>query len=100
MTIEGVRELAMMLCFNKELRYLALNNNEIDDNSMNLLGDALQYNKRLEYLYLNNCNLNDECVPLIIDIMKQSKTLMSIELVKNHLTEHGKMIINEASNVK
>ena len=44
-TIEGVRELAMMLCSNNDLRYLGLNNNELDDSSMSLLGDALQYNK-------------------------------------------------------
>ncbi|CAF2489160.1 unnamed protein product [Rotaria sp. Silwood2] len=96
-TIEGVRQLADMLCSNKTLRYLVLNNNEIDDNCMNLLVDGLQYNKTLQNLYLNNCNLKDKCVPLIIDIMKQSKTLIYIELVKNHLTEQGKMTINEAA---
>ncbi|CAF3430719.1 unnamed protein product [Rotaria sp. Silwood1] len=97
MTIEGVRQLANMLCSNKTLRYLALNNNEIDDNCMKLLVNGLQYNKSLQNLYLNNCNLKDECVPFIINIMKQNKTLIYIELVKNHLTEQGKMAINQAA---
>jgi hypothetical protein len=64
---------------------------------MSLLGGALEYNKTLEYLYLNSCNLNDNCVPLIIDILKHNKSLISIELVKNHLTEQGKMTINETA---
>ncbi|CAF1139133.1 unnamed protein product [Rotaria sordida] len=99
MTTEGVDQLSNMLCSNKTLRYLALNNNEIDDNCMNLLVDGLKYNKTLENLYMNNCNLKDKCVPLIIDIMKQNKTLIYIELVKNHLTEQGKMTINEAATL-
>jgi Ran GTPase-activating protein (RanGAP) involved in mRNA processing and transport len=95
MTIEGVHELAFMLCSNKELRSLSLNNNQIGEKGMNLLADALQCNKSLEHLYLNNCNLKDECVPLIMDIMKQNTTLTSIELVKNDFTEHGKMVLKE-----
>jgi hypothetical protein len=35
--------------------------------------------------------------PLILKIMKQNETLISIELVKNHLTEQGKMAIKEAA---
>jgi Ran GTPase-activating protein (RanGAP) involved in mRNA processing and transport len=98
MTNEGLRELAIMLSLNKELRYLALNGNQIDDNGLKLLSDALRCNRSLEYLYLNNCDLKDECVPLIIEMMKHSKTLMSIELVKNRLTEHGKTVLTKASN--
>jgi Ran GTPase-activating protein (RanGAP) involved in mRNA processing and transport len=96
MSIEGVRELGSMLCLNKKLRYLSLNHNDIGDTSMHLLADALQYNKTLQYLYLNNCNLRDECVPFIVDIIKQTKTLVSIELVKNQLTEEDKFLINQA----
>jgi Ran GTPase-activating protein (RanGAP) involved in mRNA processing and transport len=88
-----------MLRSNKELRYLSLNNNKIDDNSMKLLSDALQCNRSLQYLYLNNCDLKDECVPWIIDMMKENTTLTSIELVKNHLTEQGKMAIKEATTL-
>jgi Ran GTPase-activating protein (RanGAP) involved in mRNA processing and transport len=98
MSIEGVCELASMLCMNKKLRYLSMNHNEIGDQSIHLLADALQYNKTLQYLYLNNCNLRDGCVPSIVDIIEQSRTLISIELVKNQLTNEDKFTINQAAS--
>jgi len=99
MTSEGVGQLSNMLLVNHELQYLVLNNNEMDVECMKLLCDALERNEHLEYLYLNNCDLKDESIESTIKVLGTNKTLKSLEMVKNHLTEDGKMSLNDAQTL-
>ena len=96
MSVEGMHELAAMLCWNNSLQSLVLNNNDIDASGIKLLMEGLERSKSVTHLYMNNCNLNDECVPLFIALLERNNTLICVEMVKNRFTTNVKTALKEA----
>jgi Ran GTPase-activating protein (RanGAP) involved in mRNA processing and transport len=91
-TDEGVKHLAQMMKINKTLTDLFLNDNEITDDGVEILTDAIQnHNTTIQSLYLSgNKLLTDISVDYLVQMIKFNQSLELLRVYDCNLTVKGK----------
>ncbi|XP_004381972.1 NACHT, LRR and PYD domains-containing protein 4 [Trichechus manatus latirostris] len=95
-TDEGCRDIASVLTSNPNLRNLDIGNNDIQDEGVKLLCEALTHpNCHLENLGLDSCQLTSACCEDLASALTQSKTLRRLSLTGNTLDHDGVVVLCE-----
>ncbi|CAF1569275.1 unnamed protein product [Adineta ricciae] len=88
----GVKYLAEMIQTNERLTVLRIAGNEIGNQGIQILINAIQYhNKTLEELdFCTNRSIDDEVVDCLIQLIKHSQTLKRLFLFNCNMSPNGK----------
>ncbi|XP_008578092.1 PREDICTED: NACHT, LRR and PYD domains-containing protein 11, partial [Galeopterus variegatus] len=85
-------DIASAIINNPNLRSLELGSNNIQDEGMELLCNALKHkNCKLENIGLEECGLTSACCKSLTSVLISSKTLKKLNLLKNKLGDKGIM---------
>ncbi|KAM9226205.1 LOW QUALITY PROTEIN: NACHT, LRR and PYD domains-containing protein 4 [Dugong dugon] len=96
-TDEGCRDIASVLTSNPNLRNLDIGDNDLQDEGVKLLCEALTHpNCHLENLGLDSCQLTSACCEDLASALTQSKTLRRLSLTGNTLDHDGVVVLCEA----
>ncbi|CAF1455355.1 unnamed protein product, partial [Rotaria sordida] len=97
-TDRGARDLATMLKSNTTLTHLHLDYNQISDNGVQLLADALaHHNVTLQVLLLNgNKHVTDSSVDYFIDMLEHNQSLRELNVYDCNLSKIGKSFLRRA----
>nr|XP_002829864.3 NACHT, LRR and PYD domains-containing protein 13 isoform X2 [Pongo abelii] len=89
-TREGCRELANALRHNHNVKILDLGENDLQDDGVKLLCEALKPSHRaLHTLGLAKCNLTTACCQHLFSVLSSSKSLVNLNLLGNELDPDG-----------
>jgi hypothetical protein len=88
-------QVAIMLKYNKSIENLRITNLKFCQEEMPNLTKSLNY-MNLKELYLNNNKLNDSSIDAISKFLKATKNLTKLDLSFNNITEEGALCIGEA----
>ncbi|XP_013209977.1 NACHT, LRR and PYD domains-containing protein 5 [Microtus ochrogaster] len=84
----GLQYLWMTLVSNRNLKYLNLGNNNLKDDDIKLVCEALRHpNCSLETLRLDSCELTSDSYSMISELLLSSTSLKSLSLARNGVTE-------------
>lgn len=83
---DGLKDISNTLKFNTNLKNLALSNNNISDNGVELLTENLIENRNLKYLNLSGNRISNIGARHIIDLLNVNFTLKTIDVSKNNTT--------------
>jgi NLR family CARD domain-containing protein 3 len=72
--------MAVILKVNTSLSELSLGCNNVGNDGVTALGEALKVNRSLSGLYLDGNNVGDEGAVAIADVLKFNKTLWQLDL--------------------
>ena len=75
---------------------LNLSNNQITDNEVEVLAEAITVNKTLQTLELPHNLISDFGVTLLTECLKKNKTLLKLNLSENTITDKGAKRLGEA----
>ncbi|KAM8788776.1 NACHT, LRR and PYD domains-containing protein 4 [Rhynchonycteris naso] len=96
-TAEGCRDLARVLAGNPKLRSLQIGYNDIGDDGVRLLCQALLHPRcHLENLGLGACKLTSACCEDLASVLVGSPTLRTLNLSRNTLDRDGVVVLCEA----
>ncbi len=101
-TQEGAYHLAEMLKTNQTLRRLNLSENNIGDQGVQLLANALnRHNRTLIHLDLNSNKLeSDSTVDSLINMLNYNRSLEQLRVCNCNLSETSKMRLRDAAKLK
>ncbi|XP_057617780.1 NACHT, LRR and PYD domains-containing protein 5 isoform X2 [Chionomys nivalis] len=84
----GLQYLWMTLISNRNLKYLNLGNNNLKDDDVKLVCEALRHpNCSLETLRLDSCELTSASYSMISELLLSPTSLKSLSLARNGVTE-------------
>nr|XP_035146176.2 NACHT, LRR and PYD domains-containing protein 13 isoform X1 [Callithrix jacchus] len=96
-TREGCQELATALKHNPSVEILDVGENDLRDDGVKLLCDALKASHHGLYtLGLAKCNLTSACCPPLASVLRSSKTLVNLNLLGNELDPDGAKMLCKA----
>ncbi|XP_066228234.1 NACHT, LRR and PYD domains-containing protein 4 [Saccopteryx leptura] len=96
-TAKGCRDLACVLAGNLKLRSLQIGHNDIGDDGVRLLCQALLHPRCcLENLGLGACKLTGACCEDLASVLVRSPTLRTLNLSRNTLDHDGVVALCEA----
>ncbi|KAM7340366.1 hypothetical protein ACRRTK_000981 [Alexandromys fortis] len=85
---DGLQYLWVTLISNRNLKYLNLGNNNLKDDDIKLVCEALRHpNCSLETLRLDSCELTSASYSMISELLLSSTSLKSLSLARNGVTE-------------
>ncbi|XP_076989657.1 NACHT, LRR and PYD domains-containing protein 11 isoform X2 [Tamandua tetradactyla] len=91
------RDIASVIVNNQNLRTLELGSNNVGDEGVELLCNALKHpNCKLENLGLEECMLTTACCEAIASVIINNKTLKKLNLLRNELGDEGIVQLLEA----
>uniref|UniRef100_A0A2K6TI30 NLR family pyrin domain containing 13 n=1 Tax=Saimiri boliviensis boliviensis TaxID=39432 RepID=A0A2K6TI30_SAIBB len=97
LTREGCQELATALKHNHNVKILDVGENDLRDDGIKLLCDALKPSHHALYtLGLAKCNLTTACCPPLASVLRSSKTLVNLNLLGNELDPDGVKMLCKA----
>ena len=77
--------IATYLCNNKTIKELVINNNTIDTNGINMIGESIKINTTLEILNLSNAfEVNSSCHSLIKNLVHNT-SIHTLNISKNYI---------------
>ncbi|CAM4841300.1 unnamed protein product [Rotaria magnacalcarata] len=88
--------LANALADNKTVTSINLRFNEIKDQHLKYLVDALKYDTKIRFLSLEHNEINDQGAENIAGLLRNNKTLQKLELNNNFVGNKGAMMIADA----
>uniref|UniRef100_G1PSF3 Uncharacterized protein n=1 Tax=Myotis lucifugus TaxID=59463 RepID=G1PSF3_MYOLU len=93
-TANGCQDLASILTGNPNLRNLQIGHNNIEDDGVRLLCEALLHpNCHLENLGLDACQLTSACCEDLASVLRGSRCLKELNLAGNPLGHHGVQLL-------
>ncbi|CAF3426633.1 unnamed protein product [Rotaria socialis] len=94
---DGASYLSEMLKTNRSLKELWLSNNEVGDEGVKKLANALAYyDKKLKFLSLSmNIFITDLCIDSLIEMLEHNQALKELWIEDCNLTEQGKKRLQE-----
>ncbi|XP_070258563.1 NACHT, LRR and PYD domains-containing protein 4 [Myotis yumanensis] len=93
-TANGCQDLASILTGNPNLRNLQIGHNNIEDDGVRLLCEALLHpNCHLENLGLDACQLTSACCEDLASVLRGSRCLKELNLAGNPLDHHGVQLL-------
>ncbi|XP_077838122.1 NACHT, LRR and PYD domains-containing protein 13 isoform X3 [Macaca mulatta] len=96
-TREGCRELANALKHNHNVKILDLGQNDLQDDGVKLLCEALKPSHRaLHTLGLAKCNVTTACCQHLSSVLSSSKSLVNLNLLGNELDHDGVKMLCKA----
>ncbi|XP_037862306.2 NACHT, LRR and PYD domains-containing protein 13 [Chlorocebus sabaeus] len=96
-TREGCRELANALRHNHNVKILDLGQNDLQDDGVKLLCEALKPSHRaLHTLGLAKCNVTTACCQHLSSVLSSSKSLVNLNLLGNELDHDGVKMLCKA----
>ncbi|XP_033080417.1 NACHT, LRR and PYD domains-containing protein 13 [Trachypithecus francoisi] len=96
-TREGCRELANALRHNRNVKILDLGQNDLQDDGVKLLCEALKpAHRALHTLGLAKCNVTTACCQHLSSVLSSSKSLVSLNLLGNELDPDGVKMLCKA----
>uniref|UniRef100_A0A2K5ZDF8 NLR family pyrin domain containing 13 n=1 Tax=Mandrillus leucophaeus TaxID=9568 RepID=A0A2K5ZDF8_MANLE len=96
-TREGCRELAIALKHNHNVKILDLGQNDLQDEGVKLLCEALKPSHRaLHTLGLAKCNVTTACCQHLSSVLSSSKSLVNLNLLGNELDHDGVKMLCKA----
>ncbi|XP_023040088.2 NACHT, LRR and PYD domains-containing protein 13 [Piliocolobus tephrosceles] len=96
-TREGCRELANALRHNHNVKILDLGQNDLQDDGVRLLCEALKPSHRvLHTLGLAKCNVTTACCQHLSSVLSSSKSLVNLNLLGNELDPDGVKMLCKA----
>nr|XP_037862306.1 NACHT, LRR and PYD domains-containing protein 13 [Chlorocebus sabaeus] len=96
-TREGCRELANALRHNHNMKILDLGQNDLQDDGVKLLCEALKPSHRaLHTLGLAKCNVTTACCQHLSSVLSSSKSLVNLNLLGNELDHDGVKMLCKA----
>ncbi|KAM5236277.1 NACHT, LRR and PYD domains-containing protein 7-like [Ctenodactylus gundi] len=97
LTEASCKELAPVLLVNNKLTHLCLADNDLGDNGVKLLCDALcDPDCQLQELGLLSCSVSSLCCPMLAAVLRSSRTLEALDLGQNSLGLNGIATLLEA----
>ncbi|XP_012657371.1 NACHT, LRR and PYD domains-containing protein 14 isoform X2 [Otolemur garnettii] len=95
--VTACRGISSSLTHNKNLMHLDLKGNDIGDNGVKLLCEALKHPEcKLQKLSLESCNLTEVCCLDIFNALIRSQSLIFLNLSTNNLLDDGVKLLCEA----
>lgn len=96
---DGAEHLAVMLKTNKTLIFLDLTNNEIGDEGVAMLSNAIQnHNNTLQYLNLSaNEQMTDLSANFLIEMIKYTRTLKALFVWSSNLSKENETIVQKTA---
>ncbi|KAI2593347.1 NLR family pyrin domain containing 13 [Homo sapiens] len=95
-TREGCGELANALSHNHNVKILDLGENDLQDDGVKLLCEALKPHRALHTLGLAKCNLTTACCQHLFSVLSSSKSLVNLNLLGNELDTDGVKMLCKA----
>ena len=96
--------LTILICISKyfdvkQLKYLYMDNTQIDDKDAKTISDFLSNTANLIKLYINNNDISDIGVIYLAEALKTNESLQTLDISNNHIQDTGALALVDALEV-
>ena len=96
--------LTILICISKyfdvkQLKYLYMDNTQIDDKDAKTISDFLSNTANLIKLYINNNDISDLGVIYLAEALKTNESLPTLDISNNHIQDTGALALVDALEV-
>ena len=96
--------LTILICISKyfdvkQLKYLYMDNTQIDDKDAKTISDFLSNTANLIKLYINNNDISDIGVIYLAEALKNNESLQTLDISNNHIQDTGALALVDALEI-